>query len=563
MFFKSIKIKGYKGFDDTGEISLCVPDGKTLGSGLNIFVGENGTGKTSILKAISFLTISSFYAQNKISFSDFNSKKDDIEIVGCLDKSVEYKMPPPWKKTLDIEQFVAKVKKRDRKSPGKYLSPSLTISNILEPTSRKPDWAKEEIADFYLGLDNSRFVGKEELHIFYFGTDRNKQTRKGFSTTLARVIDDLNWKFIKDADQKDVLEKWKKYYSKVVAEDIADETKKILKKKFCRDDLSNISLELINLKEPYSEAYLALSEGNDLTQIPLADLGSGVEFLFSILFLRGIADKSKGTIIYCIDEPELSLHPQWQKILFDILKLEAKDKQVFLATHSPYFIDPYVLGNIKKLSSDNKKIKINALGTKQLSDKKIPDLFSLENREMLFSKLTILVEGREDCRRFRKYLQSHNNDIFIIDGLQNFDRVKRVCTDYGIKFKAVVDLDYLRTFDGLLPSLTKEEIAAIEELNSLYKMKKLAGANEKLIKEIEKLAKKIEDEPLKCLSSKMLSKMLTDQSYKLKIENKIEELISQNVYVLRKGMIEDYLDLEGRPLSDSLEKEISEIFNNS
>ncbi len=77
IFLKSITIKGYKGFTDSNEISLCVPNG-TLGSGLNIFVGENASGKTSLLEAINLLLVNNFTGQSKISSSSFNNEENNV-----------------------------------------------------------------------------------------------------------------------------------------------------------------------------------------------------------------------------------------------------------------------------------------------------------------------------------------------------------------------------------------------------------------------------------------------------------------------------------------------------
>ena len=40
-----------------------------------------------------------------------------------------------------------------------------------------------------------------------------------------------------------------------------------------------------------------------------------------------------------IDEPELSLHPQWQNKFVKMLKTIGKSNQFILATHSPYIIN--------------------------------------------------------------------------------------------------------------------------------------------------------------------------------------------------------------------------------
>ena len=52
-----------------------------------------------------------------------------------------------------------------------------------------------------------------------------------------------------------------------------------------------------------------------------------------------------------IDEPEICLHPQAQKKLLVALKGIAKQKQLFITSHSPYFIDPDLIGNIYRFQN--------------------------------------------------------------------------------------------------------------------------------------------------------------------------------------------------------------------
>jgi AAA15 family ATPase/GTPase len=563
IYFNSIQIKGYKGFKDSGVIPLCVPDG-TLGSGLNILVGENGSGKTALLKAVSLLTANSFSGQSRISSVDFNTESDTnspISIVASLKENIKYPMPAPWKQELDIKEFHILIKHRDRKAPGKLLSSQLTVSNILEPTSRTLPATKNreafELTDFYLAFDTER-LGDEALNIFFWDLDRSRQTKTGFSTTFSRVMDDLNWRFLKDANQTEVLEKWKEFYSKVIVQDLGDGIKTILSEKFNRPDLAQVKLQLLNLADPFAESFFAISCEDNIKQIPLSELGSGVELLFTILFLRQIASQSKGAIIYCIDEPELSLHPQWQKTFFEILKEEAKTKQVFISTHSLHFSDSSTLRNIKKLANIENTIAIHSLGEDLLNDPKTSDLFSLENRELLFAQSTVLVEGWEDRSRMRKFLQSQNNNLFVIDGLQNLERAKKVCSVLGIKFKAIVDLDYIRNFADLIPELTDIEVSSLTEIKELDQILSLI-TEEKLKKEITKVKNGILTNKLKALSSKIVIKMGLDTSYKTKVEAKIVQLKQDGIFVLPSGMLEDYLDEDGKVKSDTLGVELLAI----
>ncbi len=69
MFIKQLQIKNFKCFEDKTFESLAVPNGEK-GSGLNILIGENGNGKTTLLEAINYLTLNSFSVQNKLNISD-------------------------------------------------------------------------------------------------------------------------------------------------------------------------------------------------------------------------------------------------------------------------------------------------------------------------------------------------------------------------------------------------------------------------------------------------------------------------------------------------------------
>ncbi len=56
MIIKSIKITNLKCYGNSGkDIAFNLPDGQNLGSGLNILVGKNNSGKSTLFEAIDFL----------------------------------------------------------------------------------------------------------------------------------------------------------------------------------------------------------------------------------------------------------------------------------------------------------------------------------------------------------------------------------------------------------------------------------------------------------------------------------------------------------------------------
>ena len=65
-------------------------------------------------------------------------------------------------------------------------------------------------------------------------------------------------------------------------------------------------------------------------------LGDGI---VSLLFVVDALYDSQEENIIVIDEPELSLHPAYQRRLASLLADYAKTRQIVCATHSPYFVD--------------------------------------------------------------------------------------------------------------------------------------------------------------------------------------------------------------------------------
>jgi len=138
-------------------------------------------------------------------------------------------------------------------------------------------------------------------------------------------------------------------------------------------------------------------------------MGEGIVSIFSIL--DSLYDSSPGNVIV-IDEPELSLHPSLQKRLKGILLRYAKDRQIIISTHSPYFVDVQAIAmgahlarivttqngtKIHQLSSESKDI-ILALAKNNLHN---PHIFGLDARELFFlEERVILTEGQEDVMLF-------------------------------------------------------------------------------------------------------------------------------------------------------------------
>lgn len=99
----------------------------------------------------------------------------------------------------------------------------------------------------------------------------------------------------------------------------------------------------------------------------LSAASSGERELMTYLFAIYALNVKDALIV--IDEPELHLHPRWQKILLELFERLAKDtgNQFLMATHSPAFASPATIKYVSRVYSEQQRSRIVALnGSEQL-----------------------------------------------------------------------------------------------------------------------------------------------------------------------------------------------------
>ena len=123
---------------------------------------------------------------------------------------------------------------------------------------------------------------------------------------------------------------------------------------------------------------------------------------------------SKPRDVIAIDEPELSLHPDLQKRVMSVISEYARDRQIILSTHSPYFIDVGALASgaelyrvVKNGDGDTTLFRLTEESKKMIngfmSDYQKPFMFGIEAKELFFLRdCVIVVEGQEDVALYRR-----------------------------------------------------------------------------------------------------------------------------------------------------------------
>lgn len=203
-------------------------------------------------------------------------------------------------------------------------------------------------------------------------------------------------------------------------------------------------------------------------------LGEGI---VSLLFIVDALYDSKEGDLIVIDEPELSLHPAYQRRLANLLAEYAESRQVVYATHSPYFVDFNHVQNgaeivrIHKLAegcviSQLKRETAHELEA-LLRDTHNPHVLGLDAREVFFREEgVVIVEGQEDVVSYPKVLQS------LVEG-GNFSNEKASRLQESFFGWGAGGADKVDRIASLLSDLGFERVAGIVDNNKSEEIPKL------------------------------------------------------------------------------------------
>jgi len=180
---------------------------------------------------------------------------------------------------------------------------------------------------------------------------------------------------------------------------------------------------------------------------------SGEKEVLTYLFAIYALNVKDALII--VDEPELHLHPKWQRTLLNLfVELSAATgNQFLLATHSPTFVGPESINYISRIHSVQQESRISRLDYSALPEFRhlLSIVNSQNNERIFFSDAVILVEGISDRIFFEAVLRklgvlqgkSKVLEIINVGGKGMFSAYEKVLDAANVKHKIVADLDYI------------------------------------------------------------------------------------------------------------------------
>lgn len=299
-----------------------------LSEDINILIGKNGTGKSTILKLINACINS-----NSSIFDNFSNPSVDLIFTKYYEDSE--------KKSIAL----------NRSKNAKDINSIFINFNELN--------ADEEI-DKLLNSFNFYTNGIKTNYLKKTETLRNKisEIEKNISTASIEKLQEFQKLRIEENQIKDktysILHKFK---------NILDGFYKSTNKEIIFDELiinnPKISLIIKFLDEPLKSNYF-----EDEEKKFIKNLSSGEKQILIILLT--VLVESDKPFILLMDEPEISLHVEWQSILIESIRELNPTIQIIIATHNPLMLLNRKSNEISILNFGEENIYTETIGTKYL-----------------------------------------------------------------------------------------------------------------------------------------------------------------------------------------------------
>ncbi len=346
MYFERTEIQNFKGIE---KMNL------EFSSGVNLLIGNNGVGKTTVLEALALSIQTYFSRMNDIAKKSI--KKDDVHftsnLVGDASQHRVYSNPTVIKSEINLGglEYSSEISREDETNATrtKYTGKEFAAAgrDLLN--------SQEAILPVICYFSTSRVVDTQKVSTNAVGKNKLNDRRCGYIDCLNATLDR---KALTDWTFKMAMAEYKKGTAVAEYEAFKKAVGIFMQK---MNDLEEIPLV------EYTRDFEDITYAEDGKTMLVNYLSAGyqsllwmlMEISFRIALLNPeLSDYSQAEGIVLIDEIDMHLHPRWQWEILDALHSSFPKVQFIAATHSPIIISSF---------KDAKLLSIGENGVEELS----------------------------------------------------------------------------------------------------------------------------------------------------------------------------------------------------
>lgn len=440
MLIKKIVAKNFKTLED---FKLEFNDD------LNIIVGDNETGKSTLLEAVNLALTNQINGRNvDYEISPYLFNKSAVDKFRNELENSETAIPPEILIELYLEDIDELSELRGSNNTEKENVPGVKVT-----IGFNSDYA-DEYKLYTQNATEVRHLPVEYYKSHWHSFANNPITIRSMPITTT-YIDATSIRLLNGIDFS---------FRSIVAEALDAKEKANLTiafRKLKEDFALQESLQSLNDRLKDERQFIAdksLSVSMDISQktsweanltsyldeIPFQNIGKGNQNILKILLALG-KKKTKSSDVILIEEPENHLSFSTMNMLIELISNKWSEKQLIITTHSTFILNKLGIEKVILLSNNAQASLRNLSPETQRYFKKLPGYDTLR---LILAKKSILVEGPSDELFVQKAYYQINQKLPIEDGIDvisvrglSFKRFLEIAKLLGTEVRVVTDND--------------------------------------------------------------------------------------------------------------------------
>lgn len=428
-------------------------------SNISLIIGENDSGKTTLLDALSIVFEQKLFETDDIrlneNITEFTLKMNVVTLKITYNRSdiskpiKEYTFTKEYLEELKIlleslgdmdeikkvgllinEKITAAVKEVEKAKTkiNTKLDELISSGNALEDSTILQKYNFQYLDGKTIG-DINKYVN--DVYINKFSKEIWNEKVENATKTIKEYIDERYKSYIDNVKSKlnepDNIQNFKKYNNNINSLDISEPFVQYFNLK-CNTNISIV--------------------GNDNNPIMFNKLGDGTKRRITLSLFEINSKEETRESIYLFDEPDTHLHVKAQCELLEIFK-EILDKQIIITTHSPFIINSVSPDRISLARKCGDKTKIQSIKDEDIEA--VLEELGVENINLFFARKILLVEGETEVNFIEEYFRKYHNTnlknrlikVINIEGISNSCGFARAIKELTLKdcTKSLFDTD--------------------------------------------------------------------------------------------------------------------------